>query len=65
MTPESDLREENKQLRKCLAELLLWIYPWKTSRRSKEFIEEAMRGFRLIKRKHPFLGVDAIEKRIK
>lgn len=58
------LEQENKRLKKCLTELLLWIYPWKTSRRSKEFIEEAMRGFLLVGRNHPFKNVDRIEKRI-
>lgn len=60
----TDYRAENQQLKKCLTQLLLWIYPWKRGRRSEEFIEEAMRGFRLIGRKHPFSNVEHIERKL-
>lgn len=53
-----------KQLEQCLAELLTWIYPQTDERRSADFTEEAIRGFRLVGREHPFENVAHIEAKL-
>lgn len=51
--------EREKQLEKCLHELLHWIYPREgdtCAHRMRTFIAEALIGFKLLGEEHPFVN---------